>query len=138
MTVKENNLPITQEMSSVLQSPVLSSLPPCLFSCRIVKIDFYLTAPIKDFDICYCQFRSNAVEKVPVIRIFGATSSGQKTCLHIHGAFPYIYVPCGTANPSDGYLRQLCGSIDHALQMSLGAGSKPVQHVFKAVVVKGM
>ncbi len=125
-------------MSFLLQSPVLSSLPPCLFSCRIVKIDFYLTAPIKGLDICYSEFQSSAIEKVPVIRIFGATPSGQKTCLYVHGAFPYIYVPCNAVDVNDGYLHQLCASVDHALQVSLGAASKPVQHVFKALVVKGM
>ena len=29
---------------------------------------------------------------VPIIRIFGATETGQKVCAHIHGAFPYLFV----------------------------------------------
>ncbi|KAL1896296.1 DNA polymerase zeta [Sporothrix stenoceras] len=31
--------------------------------------------------------------RVPIVRIFGATASGQIACAHIHGVFPYIFVP---------------------------------------------
>ena len=114
-----------------------SSLPPCTFSCRIVSIDSYITSPSKDIDTCYSLFRSSPIEKVPIIRIFGSTPLGQKTCLHVHGVFPYLYVPCASEDPSDEYLQLVARSIDHALQVSLGFASKTVHHVFKIVLTKG-
>jgi DNA polymerase zeta len=40
-----------------------------------------------------------------VIRVFGATETGQKVCAHIHGAFPYLYVEyTGSLIPDDGKL----------------------------------
>ena len=109
-----------------------------VFSCRIFDINFYTTAPIKDLDVCFSASRSSAVAKAPVVRIFGSTPSGQKTCLHVHGVFPYIYVPCPVEEPSERYLQLLARSVDHALQVSLGAGSNlDVQHVFKISIVSG-
>lgn len=109
-----------------------------LFSCRIVDINYYTATPVKDVDVCFSEYRSSAASKVPVVRIFGSTLAGQKTCLHVHGVFPYVYVPCPVTDPSGRYLQQLSRSIDQALQVALGAGSNSdVQHVFKVSVVKG-
>ncbi len=113
------------------------SVLPCTFSCRIVSIDFYVTPPIKDLDVCYSDFRSSPVERVPVVRIFGATPVGQKTCLHVHGVFPYLYVPCMASDPNPEYLQLVARSVDHALQVSLGSASKTVHHVFRIVLAKG-
>ncbi|KAI9879358.1 MAG: DNA polymerase zeta [Pleopsidium flavum] len=64
--------------------------------------------------------RQNA-SKVPVIRVFGATETGQKVCAHIHGAFPYLYVEySGSLVPDEvnAYIRRLHLSVDHALAVS--------------------
>jgi DNA polymerase zeta len=66
-----------------------------LFRVRLNCIDNYQGTPTS-FDP---QLRKNVAPsqrhneaKVPVIRVFGSTETGQKVCAHIHGAFPYLYV----------------------------------------------
>ncbi|KAJ3606662.1 hypothetical protein NHX12_026181 [Muraenolepis orangiensis] len=110
-----------------------------MFSVRIVCADYYLSSPVPDLDVCYSQFRGSEVHKVPVVRVFGATPAGQKTCLHVHGAFPYIYVPYDGYDPSpDRHLRQVAFSIDRALNVAMGNPASRGQHVFKVTLVSGM
>ncbi|KAI9670771.1 MAG: DNA polymerase zeta [Caeruleum heppii] len=59
--------------------------------------------------------------RLPVIRVFGATQTGQKVCAHVHGALPYLYIEYkGSVMPSDveAYMHRLHLSIDHALAVS--------------------
>ena len=67
--------------------------------------------------------------RVPIVRIFGATPLGQHTCVHIHGAFPYIFIqPVDTKvgwtidhiDKEDAFLRSFRKTIESALhQQSL-------------------
>ncbi|KAB5517040.1 hypothetical protein PHYPO_G00184900 [Pangasianodon hypophthalmus] len=103
-----------------------------MFSVRIVCADYYLSRPLQLLDVCFSQFRDAEVHRVPVVRIFGATPAGQKTCLHVHGVFPYIYVPYdGFGQEPERYLRQVAFSIDRAVNVSMGNPSSHTQHVFK-------
>ena len=102
-----------------------------LVSVRLVTMDYYLSSPSTDtrnqFDPIYSMFRSAPIKKVPVLRVFGSTPAGQKTCLHIHGIFPYLYVPL-PAQDQPGYLYRLAASLDKALNMTLyGSGSSAQQ-----------
>ena len=106
------------------------------FSCRLFHADFYLSAPLPLLDTAYSYFRGEAVSLVPVIRIFGAAPNGQKACVHIHGVFPYLLVPASCQKVTDSLLHRLAISIDYALQVSLGGGSRRGQHVFKIIPVE--
>ena len=81
--------------------------------------------------------------QVPVIRVFGATETGQKVCLHIHGAFPYLYIeytrPLDRVSV-DEYIAALRLSIDHALAVSYRRNTADAKAIFVAHIslVKGV
>ncbi|XP_045429043.1 DNA polymerase zeta catalytic subunit isoform X3 [Pipistrellus kuhlii] len=110
-----------------------------MFSVRIVTADYYMASPLKGLDICQSPLTQAPVKKVPVVRVFGATPAGQKTCLHLHGIFPYLYVPYdGYGQQPESYLSQMAFSIDRALNVALGTPSSTTQHVFKVSLVSGI
>ncbi len=53
-------------------------------SVRIVSLDYYMAKPLPGLDVCFSPLEGTPVERVPIVRIFGSTPSGQKTCLHLH------------------------------------------------------
>lgn len=59
--------------------------PPEPITLRIVSLDYYMAPPVPGMDVCWSVLEGVAVQKVPVVRIYGATPSGQKSCLHVHG-----------------------------------------------------
>ncbi|CAN6469328.1 unnamed protein product [Victoria cruziana] len=110
-----------------------------IFSIRVVSLDYYMAPPIPDFDVCYSDFQGQSVSEVPVIRIYGSNLSGQKTCLHVHGVLPYLYVPCSDAlaqSSQEGqpYAHIVASAIEKALKLGSSYGSKR-QHVHSCVPV---
>ncbi|KPJ19017.1 DNA polymerase zeta catalytic subunit [Papilio machaon] len=108
------------------------------FSIRIVVCDYYLTKPVPGVDVIYSEFRGSDIKQVPVLRIFGPTPSGRKACLHIHGVFPYFYLPCPTSNPEPQFLYQIAASLDKAINIALKQATSVNQHVYKISLVKGL
>ncbi|RVE44019.1 hypothetical protein evm_011317 [Chilo suppressalis] len=108
------------------------------FSVRVVVCDHYLTKPVPGFDVTYSDFRGADIKQVPVLRIFGPSADGYKTCLHVHGVFPYFYIPCPTQNPEPQLLYQIAASLDKALNIALKQATSNNQHVYKITLVKGL
>ncbi|KAI9841878.1 MAG: DNA polymerase zeta [Sclerophora amabilis] len=95
-----------------------------LFRVRLNCVDHYQGIP-SHFDpplfTDYDGLPPKDKPRVPVIRVFGATQTGQKVCAHIHGALPYLYIEYeGGLGPEevDAYVGRLHLSIDHALGVS--------------------
>lgn len=76
------------------------------FKVRLNCIDHYQATP-SELDP-YLPLSNGSLQqkdrpKVPVIRVFGATETGQRVCAHIHGALPYLYIEYkGSLVPDEG------------------------------------
>ncbi|KAI4285156.1 MAG: hypothetical protein L6R35_004722 [Caloplaca aegaea] len=97
-----------------------------VFRVRLNCVDHYQATPTEfdpplPLETSNGQAQEKSAPKVPVIRVLGATETGQKVCAHIHGAFPYLYIEYnGSLVPEevDSCIRRLHLSIDHALAVS--------------------
>lgn len=77
------------------------------------------------------------VDRVPEIRIFGATDAGQRCCVHVHGTLPYVYVEYqGRVTPDDvqTYVRRLARAVNVCMAASLGRRD-PSKSQFVAFIV---
>ena len=73
------------------------------FRVRLNNIDSYQSVPTSLDPLLPSVRPGEYPRSVPVIRVFGATESGQKVCAHIHGVFPYLYVEyTGSLIPDEG------------------------------------
>uniref|UniRef100_A0A182M9W4 Uncharacterized protein n=1 Tax=Anopheles culicifacies TaxID=139723 RepID=A0A182M9W4_9DIPT len=111
-------------------------------SIRIVSVDHYMSKPDPQFDACYSEFRGSEIKQVPVIRLFGSTSEGTHSCVHIHGVFPYFYIPFDGSVADkllvDQKIYQLACALDKGINVSLGRSASQTKHIFKIVLVKGI
>ncbi|POS79610.1 DNA polymerase zeta subunit [Diaporthe helianthi] len=116
------------------------------FSLRQNCIDFYQATPTIHDPQLRSDVRPDQLSKepkVPVIRIFGSTQTGQKVCAHVHGAFPYLYIEySGSLAPEEvgAYIYRLHLSIDHALAVSYRKDtySDHAKYVARITLAKGV
>jgi len=97
-----------------------------------------MSSPICGLDIGYSSYRGMEVRKLPVIRVFGSTSSGHKVCLHIHGVLPYLYIPYDGSTAADRMGHQLSMALDKAINVLQGQSLSNSHHVFKTTLVNGI
>ena len=117
------------------------------FRVRLNCIDHYQATP-NEFDPPVPHGLSNNTKirdrpRVPVIRVFGATETGQKVLMHIHGAFQYCYIEYSGGLLEDEVniaIRTLQLSIDHALAVSYRKNIYDGKHAYVAHIslVKGI
>ncbi|KAH7345127.1 hypothetical protein B0J17DRAFT_712735 [Rhizoctonia solani] len=79
--------------------------------------------------------------RCPVIRIFGISSTGEKSCVHIHQVYPYFYVPYeGSMAPEEvgRYIRSLTQALNRAIAISLKRNPLEAKYVRAVILVKGV
>jgi len=72
------------------------SEPHAEISVRVNNIDYVVasTGPMDD---------PGELERAPVLRIYGTSSTGAKACVHIHQVYPYFYIEyAGSLDPDSG------------------------------------
>ncbi|OCH96164.1 hypothetical protein OBBRIDRAFT_816122 [Obba rivulosa] len=112
----------------------MTSLEPSL-RVRINQIDYSLAqSGVLD---------NSTLPRVPVIRIFGDSSLGKKTCVHVHQVYPYFFIEyLGRMDPGsvNRYIARLSHSLNHAIAISMKRNPHSVnsQFVRAIILVKGV
>ena len=117
-----------------------------MFRFRLNCIDHYQAVPSELDPVLRRRpgdLQRHNAPLVPVIRVFGATETGQKVCAHIHGALPYLYLEYNGSlerNEVKTYVRTLRTSIDHVLAASYrrNAYDGKTAYVGHITLVKGI
>ena len=66
----------------------------------VTTLIFDVKMSIVPNDCDFIEFKhKKGFGRLPVIRVFGSTPGGQRTCVHIHGFLPYFYFR--PKNPQD-------------------------------------
>ncbi|KAF8846392.1 hypothetical protein BDN67DRAFT_940224 [Paxillus ammoniavirescens] len=86
---------------------------------------------------------NTSLHRVPIIRIYGASSTGEKTCVHVHQVYPYFFVEYpGRMTPDhvSRYIAKLSVSLNHAIALSIKRNphSSSSQFIRAVLLVKGV
>ncbi|KAJ3512433.1 hypothetical protein NLJ89_g3521 [Agrocybe chaxingu] len=123
-------------MSEIHDSTTTSrNVPGPRLQVRINQIDYTLVPP--------GALDNSSLPRVPVIRIYGSSSIGKTSCVHVHQVYPYVFVEYfGKLSPRDvkRYVSKLLRSLNHAVAFSLkrDPDSPKSQFIRGIVLVKGI
>ncbi|KAI8995628.1 hypothetical protein BD414DRAFT_513374 [Trametes punicea] len=111
-----------------------TSQPPTL-RVKINQIDYTMAPP--------GLLDNSSLYRIPVIRIYGDSSLGLKTCVHIHQVYPYFFVEYMEKMHPDTvnhYIAKLRHSLNYAIAISLKRNPQsPKSKFVRAIVlVKGV
>ncbi|KAJ7706169.1 hypothetical protein B0H17DRAFT_1035991 [Mycena rosella] len=88
---------------------------PCpILQVQINQIDHYFSPP--------GHLDNSDLPSVPVIRIYGSSSTGKKCCVHVHQVYPYFfveYIGKLRLRSVNRYITKLTHSLNHAIALSL-------------------
>ena len=142
--ISANNDAPTRPSPFILTPTLTSSMDR--FRVRLNCIDHYQATPTEfDPPVPHTSSGVNVKDRprVSVIRVFGATETGQKVLMHVHGAFQYTYIEySGSLIPEDVNvaINTLQLAIDHALAVSYRKNIYDGRHAYVAHIslVKGI
>ncbi|KIK70996.1 hypothetical protein GYMLUDRAFT_33098 [Collybiopsis luxurians FD-317 M1] len=102
---------------------------------QINQIDYTLAPP--------GPLDNSTLPTVPVLRVYGPSETGRKTCVHIHQVYPYFFVEyLGALKASHvrNYTSKLRRSLNHAIAFSLrkDPNSSKARYIRAIILVKGV
>ncbi|XP_018646534.1 DNA polymerase zeta catalytic subunit, putative [Schistosoma mansoni] len=112
--------------------------PGCL-SIKIFSLDYYFSLPNDLLDIGYSKFARCYSHRIPVIRVYGTTHTGQKICANVHGVLPYIFIELPNVDSDlDDFVQSFVLSLEKSIRTKLSTPNVKDVIVFDASVVSGL
>lgn len=102
----------------IISSELYSTLDSELIHIQLNDYDFYLTKPGRLDARHGNSLPMNEYVRVPVIRVYGHLPSGHQVLCHVHGVFPYIFIPYdGQDSDTPTTMNQKCAQLHNVLEI---------------------
>lgn len=101
-----------------ISSELYSTLNSELIHIQLNDYDFYLTKPGRLDALHGNSLPMNEYVRVPIIRVYGHLPSGHQVLCHVHGVFPYIFIPYdGQDSDTPTTMNQKCAQLHNVLEI---------------------